>query len=88
MAEQEQKQKQILVICSSPSGSDFNSLQNNKLKNELFGENPIYTFCDGNTLEMRFPECPNIGLQYDFIWFAGCNTIKNLFPMPFTPLKI
>ena len=77
-----EEQKHILVICSSLRGRDFVQPKNQELKNELFGENPIYTFCNGITKEMSFPICPvNIGQQYDFIWFAGCNLIHAIFPV-------
>jgi hypothetical protein len=75
-----QDQKHILVICSSPSGVDFNFPVNQQLKSQLFGHNPIYTFCNGP--DMMFPEFPiYFGQQYDFIWFAGCNLILNIFPV-------
>ena len=75
-----EEQKHILVICSSLHGRDFAEPKNEELKTELFGENPVYKFCDGITKETNFPTCPvNVGQQYDFIWFAGCNVIRNIF---------
>ena len=66
--------QQVLVICSDPSGKDFNHSKNQNLK-EIFGNDPIYTFCNG--LKNRFPSCPeNNDRIYDFIWFAGCNIIS------------
>jgi len=72
-----EEENHILVICSTLTGRDFNQELNNNLKKELFGENPIYTFCNGGM--GLFPECPNTAQTYDFIWFAGCNIIQNLF---------
>ena len=70
--------KQILVVCSRLDGNDFNKSLNNNLK-ILFGANPIYRFCDGKRIDNSFPNCPNGDIKYDFIWFAGCNLIQNLF---------
>ena len=70
------EQKQVLVICSDINGSDFNNLLNDNIK-KLFN-NPVYTFC--NDILNKFPSCPNKNEQfYDFIWFAGCNLIINIF---------
>jgi SAM-dependent methyltransferase len=81
-----EEQKKVLVICSSPEGSDFNKVLNNNLK-LLFGPNPNYTFCDGNFIRHAgkslvlnaFPACPFENTKYDFVWFAGCNLIHDLF---------
>ena len=67
--------KQVLVVCSDSAGKDFNRPKNQNLK-EIFGNNPVYTYCNGAN---RFP----LGLEnndriYDFIWFAGCNIIADI----------
>jgi len=68
--------KQVLVVCSDPAGKDFNHPKNQNLK-EIFGENPVYTYCNG--LKNIFPACPeNNDRIYDFIWFAGCNIISHI----------
>jgi len=79
--------KQVLVICSRPKGRDFNNPLNVKVK-ELFGDNPVYTFCDG--IENKFPIYPISNDKiYDFIWFAGCNILSHLFlDFDFTTTKI
>jgi len=79
--------KQVLVICSRPKGRDFNDPLNVKVK-ELFGDNPVYTFCDG--IENKFPIYPISNDKiYDFIWFAGCNILSHLFlDFDFTQTKI
>ena len=70
--------QQVLVICSDPLGKDFNRPKNQNLK-EIFGDNPVYTYCNGLILENRFPSCPeNNDRIYDFIWFAGCNVISHI----------
>ena len=69
--------KHVLVVCSSLIGIDFNNLLNIKVK-ELFGDNPVYTFCDGKI--NKFPTFPiSNDKVYDFIWFAGCNILSHLF---------
>ena len=73
-----EQSKQILVVCSRLDGNDFNKSLNNNLK-ILFGLNPNYIFCDGREEDNRFPNCPNGDIKYDFIWFAGCNLIQNVF---------
>lgn len=74
------QQKNVLVICSSQEGRDFNRILNNNLK-LLFGPNPNYTFCDGQSFDnsRKFPDCVNEDHKYDFMWFAGCNLIHSLF---------
>jgi hypothetical protein len=74
------KQKNVLVICSSQEGRDFNRVLNNNLK-LLFGPSPNYTFCDGESFDEthKFPHCIDEDDKYDFIWFAGCNLINSIF---------
>ena len=76
------KPNQVLVVCSSNSffgrilEKDFNCDGNRNLKT-IFGDNPVYTFCNK---ENTFPSCPeNNDRIYDFIWFAGCNTTGSIF---------
>ena len=74
-----ERQKQILVVCTSTKGNDFNEHLNQKLK-LLFGVSPMYIFCSGNSESELFPNCPNNERdKYDFIWFAGCNFIQDMF---------
>jgi hypothetical protein len=76
-----EKSKNILVICTSFDRIDFNEPLNQKLKLLLFGYNPIYVFCNGHSESELFPNCPNDDgtMKYDFIWFAGCNFIQDIF---------
>ena len=53
-----ERQKQILVVCTSINAIDFNEPLNQKLK-LLFGVSPIYVFCSGNSESEFFPNCPN-----------------------------
>jgi hypothetical protein len=72
--------KQVLVICSDISGTDFNNLKNENLK-VIFKDNPVYTYCNGLIKQNIFPLCPeNDERIYDFIWFAGCNLISQILP--------
>ncbi len=76
-----EKSKNILVICTSFHKIDFNEPLNQKLKLLLFGYNPIYVFCNGDSELELFPNCPNNDdtIKYHFIWFAGCNFIQDIF---------
>lgn len=71
-----EQSKQVLVVCSDLNGSDFTNPLNDNIKS-LFN-NPVYTFC--NDILNKFPSCPDKNdIFYDFIWFAGCNLIINIF---------
>jgi hypothetical protein len=84
-----ERQKQILVVCTSINAIDFNEPLNQKLK-LLFGVSPIYVFCSGNSESEFFPNCPNNDdtIKYDFIWFAGCNFIQDIFKTQYSIEKI
>jgi hypothetical protein len=84
-----ERQKQILVVCTSINAIDFNEPLNQKLK-LLFGVSPIYVFCSGNSESELFPNCPNNDdtIKYDFIWFAGCNFIQDIFKTQYSIEKI
>jgi len=69
------EQKQVLVVCSDLHGLDFQNPLNNNIK--ILFNNPVYTFCNDKNV---FPLCPDKNENfYDFIWFAGCNLINNIF---------
>lgn len=82
-------QKQILVVCTSINAVDFNEPLNEKLK-LLFGLSPNYVFCSGHSELELFPNCPNYDetIKYDFIWFAGCNFIQDIFKTLYSIEKI
>ncbi len=71
------EQKKVLVVFDGLENIDIDNPLNIKIK-ELFGVNPVYTFCDGKT--HKFPIHPTSNDKiYDFIWFAGIHLLSQLF---------
>jgi len=65
--------KSVLVLCSSPQGSDYPAKDNQDMLNSLLkGVKPTVEFLSGAENE-RFPENMRKGTLYDIILFAGCN---------------
>jgi hypothetical protein len=70
-----EKQKSVLVICSSPNpNSDYSAKDNQDMLNKLLGspEKRTVEFLSGEEGQ-RFPENMPQGKKYDLILFAGCN---------------
>jgi hypothetical protein len=82
------ERKKILVVCSSNKheSSDFNLLKNNFIKQDLFGDNSNYIFCN-SPQGCKYPDNINDN-NYDAIWFAGCNCSEWIFKNPDSISKI
>lgn len=65
--------KSVLVLCSSPQGSDYPAKDNQDMLDTLLkGVKPSVDFLSGEDAQ-RFPEDMRKGKLYDIILFAGCN---------------
>lgn len=72
----------ILVICSGLQGADFNLPKNKELFNYLYTIKPNYTFMNagtGSSFPGSLEKQVTKGIQYDAIWFAGCNVFSWIF---------
>jgi len=67
--------KSVLVLCSSPKGSDYPSKDNQDMLDSLLkGVKPTIDFLSGEEGE-KFPENVPKDKKYDAILFAGCNAL-------------
>ena len=67
--------KSVLVLCSSPKGSDYPAKDNQDMLNILLkGVKPTVDFLPGGEAG-NFPEDMPKGKLYDVILFAGCNAL-------------
>jgi len=71
--------KNILVICSSPEGSDYKRKENEEMLNSFFPKGFVPDFLSGNTPSETFPTGLSKEKKYHAILFMGCNILSNLF---------
>lgn len=71
--------KNILVICSSPEGSDYKREENQEMLKSFFPKGFVPDFLSGNTPSETFPTGLPKDKKYHAILFMGCNILSNLF---------
>lgn len=71
--------KNILVICSSPEGSDYKREENQEMLKSFFPKGYVPDFLSGNTPSETFPSGLSKEKKYHAILFMGCNILSNLF---------
>jgi len=71
--------KNILVICSSPEGSDYKREENQEMLKSFFPKGYDPDFLSGNTPSETFPTGLSKEKKYYAILFMGCNMLSNLF---------
>jgi len=68
--------KTVFVICSTISGVDFLTYNNQIMLKQLLGEDFIPVFMNRGE---KYPDNLPINKKFDAVYFAGCNMLKWLF---------